>query len=69
MFEDALAVLEAGTAAKKLRDPLGVKEQRVRLLWRQQLNGTDRLVKWVWRLSSRMLASGGCAVCCATVGC
>ncbi|KAL4451836.1 hypothetical protein ABPG75_007498 [Micractinium tetrahymenae] len=31
MHEEALAVLEAGTAAKRLRDPLGVREQQARL--------------------------------------
>ncbi|KAL4856126.1 N-terminal acetyltransferase A complex auxiliary subunit [Chlorella vulgaris] len=31
MYADALAVLEEGTAAKRLRDPLGVKEQQARL--------------------------------------
>jgi peptide alpha-N-acetyltransferase len=31
MHADALAVLEEGTAAKRLRDPLGVKEQQARL--------------------------------------
>jgi len=29
MFEDALAVLEAGSSSRRLRDPLGVKEQQV----------------------------------------
>ena len=29
MHSDALAVLDAGTAARRLRDPLGVKEQQV----------------------------------------
>lgn len=32
MHADALAVLESGTAARRLRDPLGVKEQQARLL-------------------------------------
>ncbi|KAL4424899.1 hypothetical protein ABPG77_002122 [Micractinium sp. CCAP 211/92] len=31
MHEEALGVLEAGTAAKRLRDPLGVREQQARL--------------------------------------
>ena len=33
MFADALAVLEAGSSSRRLRDPLGVKEQQVG--WRQ----------------------------------
>jgi peptide alpha-N-acetyltransferase len=32
MYADALEVLEAGSAAKRLRDPLGVREQTARLL-------------------------------------
>lgn len=31
MHEEALAQLEAGTATRRLRDPLGVKEQQARL--------------------------------------
>ena len=31
MCQEALGVLDAGSAARRLRDPLGVQEQRARL--------------------------------------
>lgn len=40
MYDEALAVLQAGTAARKLRDPLGVKEQQVGAAGSWGLGGT-----------------------------